>query len=347
VELPFGLNPYENDPGAWSASLINNAEMLLGCLDRAGVRSLVEIGAYAGDLTRLLLRWAEAPGARIVAIDPSPQPELEQLESEHAELTLIRETSLEALGHATPTDAVIIDGDHNYYTVTRELELIEERWSEQGAPLPLLLLHDVGWPHGRRDNYYDPDRIPAESRQPIAAGGGLYPGITGIRPGGLPYPWPAAEEGGPRNGVLTAIEDFMSARDDLRLNVFPPFFGIGILYRRQAPYAEALAQLLDPWDRHPLLERLERNRVLHLASSHVQLSLALDAQKQNLRQQALFQEMLGSRAFGAAELFLRLRQHGRPAFSKEQIRRVLRGEEPRPENGAGDGAVPRPGAAAP
>ncbi|MBV8431313.1 MAG: class I SAM-dependent methyltransferase [Solirubrobacterales bacterium] len=351
MELPFGLNAYENDPGAWSASLINNAEMLLDCLDAASVRSLVEIGAYAGDLTRLLLLWAEGRDARIVAVDPSPQPELEQLERERDELELIRETSLEALPHVGATDAVIIDGDHNYYTVTRELELVEQRWTEQGAELPLLLLHDVGWPHGRRDNYYDPERIPLEDRQPIAAGGGLYPGITGIRPGGLPYPWPAAEEGGARNGVLTAIEDFIATRADLRLAIFPPFFGLGVLYRGQAPYAEALGRLLGPWDRHPLLERLERNRVLHLASSHVQLSLALDAQRQNLRQQELFQEMLGSRIFGMAEFVLRLRQAGRPAFSKDQIRRVLRGEDAgagaRTENGASAGSVRKPDAAAP
>lgn len=359
VELPFGLNPYDNDPGAWSASLINNAEMLLDLLEAAGISSVVEIGAYAGDLTRLLLLWSERREVRILAVDPSPQPELEALERERDELTLIRETSLQALAHVEPTDAVIIDGDHNYYTVTRELELIEERWREQGVPLPLLLLHDVGWPHGRRDNYYDPEQIPPEYRQPIAAGGGLYPGVTGIRPGGLPYPWPAAEEGGPRNGVLTAVEDFLSAREELRLSIFPPFFGIGVVFRRDAPYGEAVAALLDPWDRHPLLERLERNRVLHLASSHVQLSLALDAQRRNLHQRALFGAMLESRAFGAAELFLRLRQRGEPAFSKEQIRHALSGPAAEqlsdlaaegsssPGNGAGGAPPPKRGATAP
>jgi hypothetical protein len=350
VELPFGLNPYENDPGAWSASLINNAEMLLGCLDAARVRSAVEIGAYAGDLTRMLLLWGETQGARIVAVDPSPQPELEELERERHELTLIRETSLEALPHVEPTDAVIIDGDHNYYTVTKELELVERRWTERGGELPLLLLHDVGWPHGRRDNYYDPARIPAEDRQPIAAGGGLYPGIAGIRPGGLPYPWPAAQEGGPRNGVLTAIEDFAAAREDLRLFIFPPFFGLGVLFRKRATYADALTRLLEPWHRHPLLERLERNRVLHLASSHVQLTLANDAQEQRVRQQALLEAMLASRAFAAAELFLRLRQGGKPSFSREQIRQVLRGEDPNGAanraNGAGGEPEPKPDAAA-
>jgi hypothetical protein len=351
VEVPFGLNPYENDPGAWSASLINSAELLLECLDRVQARSVVEIGAYAGDLTRLLLLWAEPREARIIAVDPSPQPELEALEREHGELGVIRERSLSALPEVEAADVVIIDGDHNYYTVSKELLLIERRWREQGVELPLLLLHDVAWPHGRRDDYFDPEQVPSEHRQPIAPGGGLYPGVLGIRPGGLPYPWPAAQEGGPCNGVLTAIDDFVSTREDLRLVIYPPFFGLGVVFRRAAAYAEALAELLDPWDRHPLLERLERNRVLHLASSHVQLSLALDAQKRLLRQQALFEEMLGSRAFGAAELFLRVRQRGKPAFSKELIRRVLHGEAsdaaPSDANGAGAEPVPKPDATAP
>ncbi len=60
---------------------------------------------------------------------------------------------------------MIIDGDHNYYTVREELRLIAERAA--GAELPLLLFHDVCWPHGRRDDYFDPEQIPAEYRQPI------------------------------------------------------------------------------------------------------------------------------------------------------------------------------------
>src|SRR5205807_4228406 len=136
---------------------------------------------------------------------------------------------------------------------------------------------DVSWPHGRRDDYFDPNQIPAEHRRPIAPEAGLYPGIEGVRHGGLPYHNPAATEGGPRNGVLTAIEDFVAGRDDLRLAVVPAFFGLGVVWRRGAPYAPALAKILDPWDRNPLLGRLEHNRVLHLASSHVQLRAATEA----------------------------------------------------------------------
>jgi hypothetical protein len=322
VQLPFGLNPYENDPGAWGASLVNNAEILLALLDAARARSVIEVGAYAGDLTRLLLLWAERSRARVVAVDPSPQPELEQLECDRAELELVREPSLRALSHAQPVDAVILDGDHNYYMVSEELSLIGMR-----APMPLVLLHDVCWPHGRRDDYFDPDQVPPEHRQPIAPEGGLYPGIEGIRRGGLPYHFPAAREGGPRNGVLTALEDFMTHNEALAYAIIPAFFGLGVVWPTDAPFADEVRAIVEPWDRNPLLERLERNRVLHLASSHVQLRLATDAEQQLVRTRNLLDRMLHSRAFAAAELFLRVRQLGKPIFSREEIRRLLEGVE--------------------
>jgi len=323
VEHPFGFNPYANDPGAWGASLVNSAEILLASLDVAGARSVIEVGAYAGDLTRLLLLWAEGTGARVVAIDPSPQPELEQLERERSELSLVRETSLEAFEHMEQADAIVLDGDHNYYTVSEELRLIETRSGEGESGLPLLLLHDVCWPHGRRDDYFDPEQILAQHRQPVAPEAGLYPGIEGTRYGGLPYHWAAAREGGPRNGVLTAIEDFVRSRERLRLLIVPAFFGLGVLFSRDAPYADELSRLLEPWDRNSMLERLERNRVLHLASSRVQLRMALDAQEKLNRIEPMLAKMLDSRAFAMAERWTRLRERRDPPFSRREIRDLL------------------------
>jgi hypothetical protein len=322
--LPLGLNPYDNDPGAWGPSLLTNAEIVLACLEISQARSVAEIGAYAGDFTRLLLRWAASRDGRVAAIDPSPQPELEELAREHPELELIRDTSLSALEHLQLPDALIIDGDHNYYTVSQELQRTWERRTSERQQLPLVLLHDVCWPHGRRDDYYDPAQVPSEYRQPAANGGGLYPGVPGIRDGGLPYRWPAAQEGGPRNGVLTAVEDFVEAHSErLRLAVVPSFYGLGIVWEQQAPYAEQLWQWLEPWDRNPLLARLERNRVLHLASSQVQQHRAIVAEDQLQRAQQMLDRMVNSRAFAAAELFLRMRQRGRPAFSRAEIRQFL------------------------
>ena len=49
---------------------------------------------------------------------------------------MVRETSLEALKHIPLTDVLVIDGDHNYRTVSQELELVSSR--ADGAELPLL-----------------------------------------------------------------------------------------------------------------------------------------------------------------------------------------------------------------
>jgi hypothetical protein len=321
-------DPYANDPGRWAHSLVHLAEILVPCLDVAGARSVVEVGAYAGDLTRVLVDWAAESGARVWAIDPSPQEALVELDRTRGELELLRETSLEALAHIPLPDAAIIDGDHNYYTVSQELRLIDER--AHGARLPLLLFHDVSWPHGRRDDYFAPERIPEEHRQPIAEGGGLFPGVPGVRPGGLPFRGSAAREGGERNGVLTAAEDFVAAREGLTLAIVPVFFGLGVIWHRDAPWSDALARLLEPWDRNPLLERLEANRVLHLAVAHFQFVEASKAQERSARQEAALRRLLESSAFSVAERLSTLRKRfgiapEQSSLSKEEIRRVLAG----------------------
>jgi hypothetical protein len=319
------IDPHASDPGRWGHSLQNLAEILLPCLDAAGARSVVEVGAYAGDLTGVLVEWAAGAGARVVAIDPAPQDRLVRLADERPELELVRATSLAALPRLAPADAVVIDGDHNHYTVSEELRLIAEA---AGDELPLLLFHDVCWPHGRRDDYYAAEQIPAERRQPIHAGGGLHPDDPGIRFGGLPYRAAAAREGGPANGVLTAVEDFVAARAGLRLAIVPAFFGLGVVWREDAPWSEAVAAVLAPWDRNPLLARLEANRVFHLAEAHVQLVQTALAEQRAARRQAVLERLLDSSAFAVAERLSRLRHRlgvarNEPALSKDDIRRAL------------------------
>jgi hypothetical protein len=133
----------------------------------------------------------------------------------------------------------------------------------------------------------------------------------------------ARTEGGPRNGVLTAIEDFIAGRDNVRLAIIPAFFGLGILWSGSAPYADDLAELLDPWDRNPLLERLERNRVLHLANSHVKATRAAQYHDLNDRKAEFLKKLLVSRTFALAQRISGLRQRGEPAFTKAEIRGLL------------------------
>jgi Methyltransferase domain len=315
------IDPFAHDPGRWGASLATHAETVVAILDAARPRSMLEVGAYAGDVTRILLDWAGGSGARVTAIDPEPEPSLVELSEGHPELNLIRKPSHEALPGVELPDAAIIDGDHNYYTVHEELRLIGNKAND--AELPLLLLHDVCWPHARRDSYFAPELIPEEHRNPMVQGAGLFPGEPGLKSGGLPFTWAAEEEGGPANGVLTAIEDFVAERDGLQLAIVPAFFGLGVVWHREAPWSEAVAGVVERFDRNPLLERLEANRVYHLASVHVQMVRAAQLEQRAARQEALLRELLKSKSFSVAERISRLRQGGKPAFSKDDVRRVL------------------------
>ena len=314
---------HDFDPGKWGYSLANVAEILFPCLEAVQARTVVEVGAYKGELTAVLLEWAGRSGARVTAIEPKPPAELEELAARNPDLEVVRQTSHRALGEIDPPDAVIIDGDHNWWTLSEELRLLDER--SPGAGLPLLMFHDVGWPHARRDTYYDPDGIPEEHRQPLAHETRLAPGNPGAADHGLPYEWAAACEGGPRNGVLTALEDFTAERPDLRLAVVPAFFGFAVLWRRDASFAAAVEEIVAPWEHNPLLERLEANRVHHLVAEHAESQRAHELRLRTAEQERILRSLLGSGAFALAERVSRVRQGGLPAFSKEEIRRALEG----------------------
>ena len=156
----------------------------------------------------------------------------------------------------------------------------------------------------------------------------MFPGIEGVREGGLPYRSPAAREGGPRNGVLTAVEDFVEAREGLQLAVVPAFYGLGVVWHVDAPWAAAVAETLEPYDRNPMLERLESNRVAHLATSMLQMSELGKERARIQRQRLLLQRLLDSSAFSVAERLSRLRlklgigSH-QSEISKEDVRRIL------------------------
>jgi methyltransferase family protein len=295
-----------SDADSFAYSLSNFAEILFPCLEAVEPRSIVEVGAFRGATTRDLLAWGEQRDCKVTAVEPTPPDELLELERERPELNLVRETSLEALPRIEPAEVIILDGDHNYYTTSRELQLIHDR--APGARMPLVLLHDVGWPLARRDAYEAPEQIPEEHRQPMAHAVGLAPGEPGVVPGGLFYSNVAAREGGPRNGVMTAIEDFMSERAGLRLAVVHAFFGLGVIWHEDAAWAGEVEALLEPWDRNPILKRLEENRIWHLIA-RLDLDHELDEERERGRQG---EQRSGSQANRMATRFSALRRRLSP-----------------------------------
>jgi hypothetical protein len=327
-DVPWTLHPdcgFASDPGQWGASLINNVEIMLGCLDAAAPRSIVEVGSYAGDVTRVLLNWAKEHGATVTAIDPMPQPELVKLSEERSDLTLVQAPSHDALRSLERADVYVIDGDHNYYTVSEEIRLAV---GDGAGPAPLLLFHDIGWPHARRDNYYVPDAIPPEHRQPLVQHGGAFPGQSGPRDGGLPFDWMAEHEGGPRNGVLTAVEDYVNGAANVRFAIVPAFFGFGVVWHDDAPYAARLTEILAPFDRNPILQRMESNRTFHLASMHLQATHVAQAHARIARLEAFLDRIANSRTFIFTDLLSRLRVRAgiateHHAISRDEIRRTV------------------------
>ena len=140
-------------------------------IEAAGARRIVEIGALRGENTELMLQRL-GPDVELHVVDPLPAFDPSEHEERfEGQYVFHQDLSVNVLPHLPPMDVALIDGDHNWYTVNTELTMLAGVAREAGAPLPVMVLHDVGWPYGRRDLYYDPTNIPDEHRQPWDRGG--------------------------------------------------------------------------------------------------------------------------------------------------------------------------------
>lgn len=275
------VRPSRDDPPLLY-SLHEFREIIFSCFDAAGVSTVVEIGAEAGAFTGELVEWTRAHGGHLISIDPVPTPAVRAHIASFGDCAeLVEDLSIPALGAMGPADAYLLDGDHNYYTVGRELGLIDASATSQGT-FPLMILQDVSWPSGVRDQYYDPASIPADSLHPYSYGG-IVPwetesGAGGFR-GGSEFAF-ARREGGPRNGVGTALKDFLADHPAYRVLYIPAVFGLAVVFPDAAPWADELTRRIEPLDDHPLLRRLEANRVwLYLKVIELQDRLDTDLRR--------------------------------------------------------------------
>lgn len=222
-------------------------------IQAASPRVVVEIGALRGDSTTRLLGTL-ARDCVVHVIDPVPQFDPQHYSNRFGDRYWFHQAlSLEVLPALDAVDTALIDGDHNWYTVFHELRLLHETADRAGVAGPLCLLHDVAWPYGRRDGYYDRTNIPAEHQQPSARLGMERGRSQLLDSGGVnPHVWNACHEGGPRNGVRTALEDFVAQDPDrFECVVLDDFVGLGIVVDRsrldiRSDLADALWALSDP-----------------------------------------------------------------------------------------------------
>jgi Methyltransferase domain len=205
---------------------------------------VVEVGAGSGVHTRKLAKFCHATSATLHVIDPAPRFKPGD------GLVFHRARSLDVLGEIGPVDVALIDGDHNWYTVFHELELLQQAAREKGNPAPLVLCHDAYWPYGRRDTYDNPDTIPAAFRQPWERAGMLPGSEALVAEGGInPTFANAVHEGGPRNGVLTAIEDFLEGADEpVEIILLPVLHGLAIVApRSRLDATPELENVIEHW----------------------------------------------------------------------------------------------------
>ncbi|MEO1489346.1 MAG: class I SAM-dependent methyltransferase [Pseudomonadota bacterium] len=249
-------------------SMSEFSSIIMPCLDEAKVFNVTEIGSEFGGMSRVLADRCKEKGGVLTCIDPEPASGFADWAASEAHVHHIPQSSLDALPSAPSCDAWFVDGDHNYYTVYHELKAIDA--IQKAAKRPLLaFLHDVSWPCARRDFYYAPERIPREWRHLHSFDHGVRlecdEALDGRGLRGMGNFAVALKSGGARNGVLTAIEDFLKDADtDARPLYYvhvPAVLGLGIIFDASASWSGALAEFLLPYHANPLIARLEENRL--------------------------------------------------------------------------------------
>jgi hypothetical protein len=194
-----------------------------------GYQRLCEIGASLGENTNKLL---ELDSVSVTVIDPGIDADLYEKTNHNPRVNVRQGLSLEVLPKLSEAfDCILIDGDHNWYTVYNELKLIHEQ--DLLKPGGTVFFHDVCFPYGRRDMYYQPETIPQEFTQPYAQKG-IIQGQSELSDdsGTNAEHFNAAHEGGPRNGVLTAIEDFVEEhKDQYRFFYIQQEHGLGVMLK--------------------------------------------------------------------------------------------------------------------
>jgi hypothetical protein len=207
-------------------------------------RRVCEIGASLGAGTDML---ASVPEVEVTVIDPCFDCDLAERYAGNPRVVVRKGTSLAVLPTVDEVfDCILIDGDHNWYTVYQELTVISRR--RLLRPGGIIFFHDVEWPWGRRDMYYQPEMIPPEYLHDWKLGG-IVRGkseLSGEIPT-LAYLKKAPHEGGARNGVLTAIEDFLHEhRGKYRFFRVHAGVGLGVMQYRGG-WRDRLAFLFLAW----------------------------------------------------------------------------------------------------
>ena len=209
------------------------SELFTVIFTRRAVHTVVEIDVESGQVSGM---YADMGADAVYCVEPEPTAELRANLAGKEGVHLVEDASPRALDSLPVADLYVIDGDHNYAVVRRELA-----WIVAHAPEATVVLHDVLWPCSRRDQYYQPSTLAdAQTHPDTEAGATVW--HDALTPAGLVGQGAfttSREAGGERNGVLTAVEDALAdtAADPWdwfwcpRCSVWALWCGAGLLKR--------------------------------------------------------------------------------------------------------------------
>jgi len=242
-------------------SMANYLPLLTPLIEAKSPKELCEIGAYRGISTRALCDLAARLGATLHVVDPVS--DYKQMLSRSDVVQHHKMLSEEFLSRPNDVGVYFIDGDHNYEVVSRELELITAE--KESDTCPLLFMHDVGWPWGYRDLYYDKSRVKQVGQ--LSESNSVVLGHSAEFEITLPVEQDfASSEGGQKNGVRKAIHDFLVHNPNWEMISLPSLFGLGVVFNRKSERREVVQQLERLTESfalfNPFLGTLELNRIL-------------------------------------------------------------------------------------
>ena len=139
-------------------------------------------------------------------------------------LEIIDGKVIDKLSEFNNCDAVFINDDANWYTVYMELNIIKKYFDS----FPLVFICNNKFPNKRRDSYSDPKIIPKEFLHEFVDEFPVYYNNDEIIISDNQFH--ACEENTDKNGVLTAIEDFLIDNDEIGIVDINFVEEISILY---------------------------------------------------------------------------------------------------------------------
>lgn len=179
-------------------------------LNRFKVNNLVICGFPDVKTTEFIVNYCDESDASYIAISLN----------ESSKHEIISGTGLEVLPNLNNYDAIFINDDPNWYSMYNELKLIKANNDE----FPLVFICNNIFPHKRRDSYIDPNKIPPEFINEYS---------DNFSHGNIKLKddfYHAVQDNTSKNGVLTAIEDFISENNSIGIMNIKLFNGIIILY---------------------------------------------------------------------------------------------------------------------